>query len=30
MDITYRIRSGRKSTGFKYIGNYEAEGLQGH
>jgi hypothetical protein len=29
MDITYRIRSGRKSTGFKYIGNYEAEGLSG-
>ena len=29
MDITYRIRSGTKSTGFKYIGNYEAEGLSG-
>jgi hypothetical protein len=29
MDITYRIRSGRKSTGFKYIGNYEVEELSG-
>jgi hypothetical protein len=29
MDITYRIRSGRKSTGFKYIGNYDAHGLSG-
>src|SRR4029078_12168314 len=29
MDITYRIRSGTKSTGFKYIGNYEVEQLSG-
>ena len=29
MDITYRIRSGVKSTGFKYIGNYEVEQLSG-
>ena len=29
MDITYRIRSGSKSTGFKYIGNFAAEGLSG-
>ena len=29
MDITYRIRSGVKSTGFKYIGTYDAEQLSG-
>ena len=29
MDITYLIRSGVKSTGFKYIGNYEVEQLSG-
>jgi hypothetical protein len=29
MDITYRIRSGTKSTGFKYVGNYEVEQLSG-
>ena len=29
MDITYRIRSGVKSTGFKYIGNCEVEQLSG-
>ena len=29
MDITYRIRSGTKSTGFKYIGNYDVEQLSG-
>ena len=29
MDITYRIRSGTKSTGFKYVGNYDVEQLSG-
>jgi hypothetical protein len=29
MDITYRIRSGVKSTGFKYVGNYDVEQLSG-
>ena len=29
MDITYWIRSGVKSTGFKYVGNYEVEQLSG-
>jgi len=29
MDITYRIRSGTKSTGFKFIGDYEVEQLSG-
>jgi|GEM_PF-1352559 len=29
MDITYWIRSGTKSTGFKYIGNYEAIDVEG-
>jgi hypothetical protein len=29
MDITYRIRSGMKSTGFKYLGNYDVEQLSG-
>lgn len=29
MDMTYLIRSGTKSTGFKYIGEYRAEDLLG-
>jgi hypothetical protein len=29
MDITYRIRSGTKSTGFKYVGKYDVEELSG-
>ncbi|HEU4391880.1 MAG TPA: hypothetical protein VFV34_29105, partial [Blastocatellia bacterium] len=29
MDITYQINSGKKSTGFKYIGPYEAQQLNG-